>query len=117
MAGPRSFLTFGPFFGKLLGNPTTSGGHSFILDSLADYGIIGGTALFFCYRNIFRHFCGVFKDKEGYGFVLWAFVQTIILSAVYTGMWLNILTFFIPILLPFIYGTDSEGSYENSLGS
>ena len=106
-----------PVFGKILGTTTTAGGHSFILDSLANYGILGIIAIIFVYRNIYRFFFKPFSDNVGYGYVLWAFVQAIILSTVNTGMWLNILTFFIPVLLTSIYKKDSEENHEDSLDS
>ena len=106
-----------PLFGEMLGSTTRSGGHSHILDLLSDYGIIGGAALFFSYRNIYKYFFKPFSNLEGYGLVLWSFVQTIILSSVNTSMWLNVLSFFIPVLLMLIYNINSEGLYENSLDS
>lgn len=106
-----------PLFGKLSGSYTISGGHSFILDSLADYGALGGAALLFSYRNIYHYFFKPFRKNNGYGYVLWTFVQAIILSVINTGMWLAVLTFFAPILLARIYETNSEGNYEDSLDS
>lgn len=106
-----------PVFGGMLGVKTANGGHSFILDSLANYGVISGIALIFAYRNIYRFFFKPFRNKQGYGFVLWAFAQSIILSLVNTGMWLTVLTFLIPAILTAIYNSNSEGEYEDSLDS
>lgn len=113
-------FTKSPVFGQLLNGKTISGGHSFILDTLADYGVLGGAALVLAYRNIYRYFFKPFSKSTGFGYVLWAFVQTIILSTVNTGMWLTVLTFFIPLLLTLIYNSDNEdveGIYEDSLDS
>lgn len=112
----ESFLS-SPFFGRILGNYTSSGGHSFILDTLADYGIVGGVTLILIYRNVYRIFFSPFKNEYSFGFVLWAFVQSIILSAVNTGLWLNVLAFFIPIILSAIYNINREDTYESSLDS
>ena len=106
-----------PVFGSILGNRTTKGGHSFILDALASYGILGGAAIAFVYRNVYRFFFKPFSNNTGYGYILWAFAQAIVLSAVNTGMWIDALTFFIPVLLTFIYKTNSEEDYESSLDS
>ena len=106
-----------PLFGQMFATTAYAGGHSFILDSLANYGIAGGAALAFIYRNIYRCFFRPYSNCKGYGFVLWAFSQTIVLSFVNTGLWLNVLTLFVPILLSIIYKSDSEDMYESSLDS
>lgn len=106
-----------PIFGQILGATTSHGGHSFVLDSLANYGLVGAGTLVLAYRNIYRFFFNPFRNEQGYGFVLWAFAQTIILSLVNTGMWLNVLTFFIPVILTVIYNSSGEDEYEDSLGS
>jgi hypothetical protein len=106
-----------PFFGRILGGELLPGGHSFILDTLCNYGIIGGAALVLSYRNIYRYFFKLFDNQDGYGYIIWAFAQAIILSSVNTGMWLNVIAFFIPIILSAIYKTNSEDIYEDSLDS
>ena len=106
-----------PIFGNLFGKGYENGGHSFILDSLANYGLLGGAVLLFSYRSIYRRFFKPFNENIGYGYVLWAFVQMIILSVVNTDMWLTVSAFFIPILLTTIYKSDYEEIYENSLDS
>lgn len=106
-----------PLFGQLFSSTSYAGGHSFILDSLASYGILGGTTLFFIYRSIYKFFFMPLHDAEGFGFVLWSFVQVIILSTVNTGMWINVLALFIPTILYLIYNTNDEDKYENSLDS
>lgn len=106
-----------PIFGKILGSYTSSGGHSFILDTLSDYGIIGGASIVFMYRNIYRYFFLPFLQNEGSGFILWAFTQSVILSLINTGMWLIPLTFFIPVLISVLYKSNSGDVYENSLDS
>ncbi|MBR4762216.1 MAG: hypothetical protein IKZ59_03155 [Clostridia bacterium] len=106
-----------PLFGQIFGQHSDFGGHSFILDSLAQYGILGGMAIVFVYRNIYRWFFKPFKSSPGYGYVLWSFVQAIILSTVNTGMWLEVLAFFIPATLFLIHKPDSEETYEDSMDS
>ncbi|MBR4909990.1 MAG: hypothetical protein IKZ47_01540 [Clostridia bacterium] len=106
-----------PLFGRIIGEYSVFGGHSFILDSLAQYGILGGMAIVFVYRNIYRWFFKPFKSSPGYGYVLWSFVQAIILSTVNTGMWLEVLAFFIPATLFLIHKPDSEETYEDSMDS
>ena len=100
-----------PFLGTAFADYSSykvNGGHSFLLDSLAQYGILGGIVLFFMYKRIFTRFFLPFKDKPGFGYIIWTFIQTIILSLVNTGIFLEVLCLFCPILFYWIYGTDSK---------
>ena len=106
MMSLNTFLN-NPFFGTFAIGSWGSGGHSFILDNLALYGIIGGTLMAFMYRGIYTVFYRPLKDKPGYCMVFWIFLQPIILSTINTGMWLEVLCMFIPIILCWIYGADS----------
>lgn len=112
----KSFSTFlsSPFLGSFLSGGGGLGGHSFILDNLGRYGLIGIVLLFLMYRKIYLYFIAIFENQSGYGYVLWAFLQAIILSIVNTGMWLEVLTIMIPILVCCIYGW-GDTEYEDSL--
>lgn len=105
-----------PFLGTFLSGNNVMGGHSFILDTLAQLGMLGGVLLFFMYKKIYKCFIAIFKYQAGYGYVLWAFLQTILLSTINTGAWLEVLTMMIPILVSNIYNY-GEINYENSLDS
>lgn len=113
----RSLNTFlaNPILGTFLSGNNLIGGHSFILDTLAQFGLLGALFLFFMYRKIYNYFIAIFKNKTGYGYILWAFFQTVLLSTINTGMWLEVLALIIPILVTQIY--NGEKSYENSLDS
>lgn len=93
-----------PLLGTFLSGGYGSGGHSFILDALAQFGLAGATLLYFMYRRIYIAFYKPLKDKPGYGYLLWAFVQTILLSCINTGMWMEVLALYIPILAYAMYG-------------
>ena len=103
-----------PIFGSYWGGGG-NGGHSFILDFTAQFGIIGLSVLIFAYCVIYRYFLAPYKNKEGFGFVVWLFVQTLLLSLVNTGMWLIVLTVIIPIFLKVIYKGDENS--ENTVDS
>ena len=83
-----------------------TGGHSFILDSLAHYGLVGAAILFFMYRAIYNEFYRPFSDKAGYGFVIYSFLMPLGLSVVNTGMWQQNLCVFMPMFLMAIYGKE-----------
>ena len=103
-----------PFFGTLFNEWRSSGGHSFILDSLSYFGLLGGSLLFFVYKRVFMRFFYPFKDKPGYGYIVWTFIQVIILSIVNTGIWLDVLCLFVPLLLYWIYGTETKTEEVNN---
>ena len=103
-----------PIFGTLIEQTRIDGGHSFLLDNLAQFGFLGGVLMFFMYKNIFKRFFLPFKDKPGFGYVIWVFVQTLILSLVNTGMWLDVLCLFAPIMFYWIYGTESKTEDEKN---
>lgn len=112
----RAWNTFlnSPILGSYWGGGSNSG-HSFILDFTAQFGIVGLSVLIFAYYVIYRYFLAPYKNKEGFGFVVWLFVQTLILSLVNTGMWLWVLTAIIPIFLKAIYKGDEKS--ENTVDS
>ncbi len=93
-----------PLFGTLFEGGVGIGGHSFVLDYLAQFGILGLVLLVAMYYIIYRNFYKPYRKQKGYGFVIWIFFQTIILSFINTGMWLMVLAGFVPIFLKCLYG-------------
>lgn len=79
MRSINNFLKY-PITGSWIFGRYGSGGHSFILDTLAEYGAIGGTALFIFLKHIFVKLYLPFKDNEFYGYLLWSFIVFLILS-------------------------------------
>lgn len=93
-----------PLLGTFMTGGYGTGGHSFILDTLAQFGLMGAAVLYFMYNRLYVIFYKPLKEEEGYGYILWAFVQAILLSTINTGMWLNVLALYIPILVYVMYG-------------
>lgn len=104
------FLKYPILGGAFSGNLNT-GNHSFILDTLGKYGLAGGFILLLCYRGIYRLFFREYKEQDGFGFTLWIFAETIILSFVNTTMWLPFLTLIVPIFLRTIFGNHEFDDY------
>lgn len=75
----ESFMKY-PLLGSFVYGSGGAGGHSFILDVLANFGIMGGAVLFLLYRQITTKLYLPFKNNEYYGYMLWTFMETIILS-------------------------------------
>lgn len=95
-----------PVFGSLTGASRKTGGHSFILDNLALYGITGGIPIVLMYAGIYKTFYHPLKDQPYYAIVFWAFLQPIVLSCLNPGMWLENLCMFAPMILCTIYGKE-----------
>ncbi|MBO4897359.1 MAG: hypothetical protein J5590_03585 [Clostridia bacterium] len=93
-----------PLLGTLLEGGKGTSGHSFILDSVAQYGLAGILLLFFMYRKIFRMFYRKYHSEYDYGYVVWIFAQAVVLATINTGMWLEVLAFYAPVVLQTIYG-------------
>ena len=100
-----------PLLGTFLNGGGVGGGHSFILDFAAQFGLVGIVLLVCMYRIIYRFAFAKYKGQEGYGYVLWIFLQTMLLSTINTGMWLPILMLFVPILLRTIYAEDKNENF------
>ncbi|MDY6366922.1 MAG: hypothetical protein SPL13_00160, partial [Clostridia bacterium] len=95
-----------PIFGGMFVT-TRIGGHSFIIDFVAQYGLLGLLALIFIYRAVYEKFYQPYKNMKGYGYIFWSFLQVLIASLINTDMWLPVLTLFLPII--FSYITHGEG--------
>lgn len=113
-----SFNSFihSPLFGGMFAGAST-GGHSQVLDIMAQYGIFGLTALILIYIAIYKAFFKKYESKFGYGYVFWIFMQAVILIVVNPGMWLYELALFIPVILTYIdgKGIKDEGSLDSKL--
>lgn len=93
-----------PLFGSLGGGSRYTGGHSFLIDTIGLYGLVGAGLLFLMYRGIYRTFFLPMKGKPGYVFAFWIFIQTLMLSSINTGMWLNVLCLYAPLFFCAVYG-------------
>lgn len=102
-----------PIFGTYLSGGKGMGGHSHILDTLAQMGAVGGALLIWMYSGIYKTFYKLFTKKTGGYIVFWIFLQTLILSLINTKMWLNNLCLFTPIMLYAIYPTEEK--YEDTV--
>ena len=79
-----------------------------MLDTLAEFGIVGGLVLFFVYRNIYNLFYRPLEKDSDYGFVYWCFLFPLIMSLLNTGMWGFYLMFAAPLLIRLVRGEESS---------
>ena len=108
-----SFLKY-PLFGSIFSKGVRVGGHSFLLDTIAHYGVLGIALLVWMYRKMYRMFYRPYRKTIGYGYIFWMFLQVMILSLVNTGMWITVLCLYLPVLLTFI--RHEGGVHESTLG-
>lgn len=91
-----------PIIGGYWFESANTSAHSFILDMVAEWGILGVAAIFFLYRKVYNLFYKPYRFDEGFGYILWIFLQAIFLSTLNTGAWLAVIGCFVPILLCYI---------------
>ena len=94
-----------PFFGTFVTGYKITGGHSFILDNLALYGLVGGGLMFLMYRAVYNTFYRPLTKEPGYCIIFWSFLQAILLSCINTGMWQMSLCLITPVMACAIYGS------------
>lgn len=66
------------------------GGHSFLLDTAAKYGIVGVCLLFWIYGSIYRIVIMPYKNDDAYVPMVMSLILGIIVSALNTGLWINV---------------------------
>ena len=52
------------------------------------------------------------NGENGFGAILWTFLQAILLSSINTGMWLNVIGLMMPVLVSWIYGYGQTMGYN-----
>ncbi len=97
-----------PIFGTMFSGRPSGGGHSQILDALSNYGLVGAALIVLMYRQMYVHFIRKHKTSDGYGYVIWFFIQSIFLSTINTGFWFEVLALYGPLILGLIYQNKEE---------
>ena len=73
------------------------GGHSFVFDNMAKFGLIGIVGVIMMFWAIFKYFYAPFKQQRWYGHILFSFFMVILLAFLNPKDNLSILTFYIPL--------------------
>ena len=96
----KSIITFisSPILGEAIFTPDSDGGHSFILDFLASFGLIGIIALYLFYVHILRNFYKSYKIQPYYGYMILSFSISLFLSVVNTSPNIFAIGFFVPLV-------------------
>ena len=87
------------FNSSLLGgwNEMPLGGHSFILDTLGNYGIFGGACIVAIYYALYRICLRPYKKEKIYPYLLWMYLVTIIMAIVNPKIYLFVFLCVVPV--------------------
>ena len=98
------------------------GGHSFVFDNMAKFGLIGIVGMIMMFWAIFKRFFAPFKQQKWYGHILFSFFMVILLAILNPKDNLSILTFYIPLFCAaftkkkiLLKKNNIEMEYENTL--
>lgn len=75
------------------------GGHSFLLDNLARYGIWGIFMFYLLFRSIVRNYILPFKTYTYHGYAIFVFVLSCIFSLVNPHIYLDMICLYMPLFL------------------
>ena len=100
-----------PILGGWTANIQTYSEHSFILDYLGKFGILGLSILIFYYTSIYVYFYKC-KENKKQGYIFLSFFATILIGILNPVNSLLIMGFLVPTLI----GIGEKNVYENSLG-
>ena len=94
----------------LCGGINSIGGHSLFFDSLGRFGLLGLVAFIISYKKIWKEFYKPFSVAPYYGYLLFCFIQVVVMAILNPKDNLGVVTFTIPLFALFY-----NQQYENSL--
>lgn len=92
----KFFLTY-PIEG-VAGKGFSVGGHSFFLDFIAEFGILGLFEIIILYAEIFIVFIHPFSKCDGYAYLVYIFLETILFSIINAEFFVIVLTLYAPVI-------------------
>lgn len=81
------------------GSGKEDGGHSFLLDNMGKYGILGIIAMIFMYNSIYKLFYKRFKSQDYWGYISLSFLTALAFAIINPQEMLNYLTFLGPVFM------------------
>lgn len=75
------------------------GGHSFVLDNMANFGIIGLIAIIIIWVKMYSLYLKHFDKKNYFGYYMFAFFEAMILSVLNPQIFYTVLGFIMPIVI------------------
>lgn len=81
----------------------TGGGHSYVLDVMANYGLIGLGALVVMYRKIYTLFYSTWRRSDIYGYIYMTFIMSICLAILNPKELFIVHTIIVPLSVQYLY--------------
>jgi hypothetical protein len=85
-----------------------AGGHSYILDLLANYGILGGFPLLWIYTRVYHYMYKPFRNQPFFGYMLFCFVICILMAFLNTSPNWFAVTCIVPLCGYYLSEIDTE---------
>lgn len=79
------------------------GGHSFVFDTMGNYGVLGILLIIVAYCSYFRRIIKPFLHKDDIGYIVVFFIALIILSIINPMMTLQLMIFIVPLVLSLVF--------------
>ena len=79
------------------------GGHSFIFDTMAKYGILGVAILIWMYKAMYDFIVRPYLKCAGAGFILISYLMALAVSFVNTGFWIDVILLYGSIFIGWVY--------------
>ena len=85
------------------------GGHSYVLDTLAKYGIVGLGLLVWCYVAIYNFTIKPYKHCKGIAYFVAVYILAILVSFINTGNWIHVLLLYNTLIVRMAFLNNTEG--------
>lgn len=89
--------------GWLSGKNDIYSGHSFVLDTVAKYGIIGLSLLILLYKSVYKEYYKRYRNSLGYNYLMVSFLISLLISVVNPFDSLFFIIFLNPAVLIYLY--------------
>lgn len=95
--GELFMLSISSFLRNPLWGGGSVGGHSYILDMLGKYGLVGGISLFWVYQRIYSYMYKPFQKQPFFGYMLFSYVICIVMAVLNTNSCWFVVTCMVPL--------------------
>ena len=107
----KNFLA-SPIFGNIAAKETIKGGHSFILDNMSIYGLIGVVCLFFMFLAIYKLVFKKYSNKDFYHFAIIIYIVYISLCLLNPQPFIPFVSFALPLFFHVLSKEDGISSHR-----
>lgn len=93
-------MSYSAFVNNPLGtwNSSEVGGHSFVLDTLGELGLLSIPLIYVMFKKIYQYYVGVHSASKYFGYPLFVFIISIVFAIVNPQVFIPFTTFVVPII-------------------